>query len=65
MTWSEKESSISVVIRADQVLFCLKSGKKTVLRAKKIKGIDILLEMLYALSKMRNTNFQGDDFYEI
>lgn len=26
------------------------------------KRIDISLEMLYALSKMRNTNLKGDDF---
>lgn len=29
------------------------------------KQIDILLELLYTLSKMRNANLRGDDFYEI
>ena len=29
------------------------------------KQIDISLELLYALSKMRNANLRGDDFYEI
>ncbi len=29
------------------------------------KKIDISLELLYTLSKIRNTNLKGDDFYEI
>lgn len=29
------------------------------------KQIDISLELLYTLSRIRNTNLKGDDFYEI
>ena len=38
---------------------------KEVIRAKYQKQIDISLEKLYTLSKMRNTNLKGDDFYEV
>ena len=39
--------------------------QKDGIRAKYQKQIDISLELLYALSKMRNANLRGDDFYEI
>ena len=60
-----KEKYFGSEMVTTEVLFSLKSGKKTMLRAKSQKEIDILPEKLYALSKMRNTNFKGDDLYEI